>query len=169
MITVQQRSYQMSKLRMLSAAITFATKSHHGAFDKQGMPYICHPMAVMALLDTTDEELMCIAVLHDVLEDCYPDTPEGLELGISDLRMIGQSERIINGVVALTKKRNQSYEDYLNGVSYNLDAILVKLADLTHNTSLKRIKGVTQKDADRNAKYYRAYAFLTEQRKNFKG
>jgi guanosine-3',5'-bis(diphosphate) 3'-pyrophosphohydrolase len=34
------------------------------------MPYICHPLAVMISLNTDDQEVMAIAVLHDIVEDC---------------------------------------------------------------------------------------------------
>jgi len=43
----------------------------------------------------------------------------------------------------------------------NPDAMKVKLADLTHNSDIRRLKGVTEKDIARMAKYHAFYLEIT--------
>lgn len=143
----------MKKGQMLSTAIMIATTGHNGQFDKGGSPYILHPLTCMHKLKTTDEELMCIAVLHDYIEDVKGSTYE-------ELKQQGMSDRVINGVMALTKIPGQTYEQYQNAVFSNRDAMLVKLEDLRTNSDLRRMKNreITEKDIARVTKYMKFYA-----------
>ena len=139
--------------QMLNKAIVLAATHHDGQFDKSGLPYILHVMKVMHYLKSNDEELNCIAVLHDIIEDT--------SCTFQDLIDAGMSERVECGVRLLTKQRGQRYmEEYLDGIASNPDAIRVKMADLRHNMDVRRLKGVTDKDMQRIAKYSRAYNFL---------
>lgn len=142
----------MKKGELLGKVLVLATNAHAGQFDKGGKPYILHPLAVMALLNSDDEELQCIALLHDVIEDTKTTW--------KDLEEIGCTPRIINAVAALTKMPGQSYDEYKEGVFNNKEAMLVKMADLRHNTDIRRLKGVSQKDIDRLAKYNRFFLEL---------
>lgn len=70
---------------LLGKAIAIAATAHQSATDKGGKAYILHPLRVMMRLRTDDEELMQIAVLHDVVEDSpvvtagsTPSDPRGL-------------------------------------------------------------------------------------------
>lgn len=139
----------MKKGELLSKAIHLATNAHHGQFDKGGSPYILHVFAVMNLLENPDEELQCIALLHDVIEDT--------KTTFSELREAGFTERVITAVNLLTKHRGQSYEEYQAGVFSNIDAMKVKRADLTHNSDIRRLKGISEKDIERMAKYHRFF------------
>jgi guanosine-3',5'-bis(diphosphate) 3'-pyrophosphohydrolase len=143
---------------VISQAIAFATEKHNGQFDKSGNPYILHPLKVMHYLRSQDEELMAIAVLHDVVEDCFKKVDEGLKA----LREIGMSVRVVEGVDILTKRPGQTYEEYVELVLTNDDAILVKMADLRHNMDVRRLKGITEKDMKRLEKYARTYTKLKE-------
>lgn len=134
---------------MLSKMILIATNAHDGQFDRGGTPYILHPMKVMHYLKTDDEELQCIALGHDVIEDT--------KVTYKDLRDAGISERVIKGIAALTKMPGQTYDEYKEGVFANVDAMKVKMADLRHNTDVRRLKGVTEKDIQRMEKYHRFY------------
>ena len=49
------------------------------------------------------------------------------------------------------------YDEYKEKVFKNPDAMKVKLADLRHNTDIRRLKGVSEKDIERMAKYNRFY------------
>lgn len=139
---------------MLGTAIRIAALSHEKQLDKGGNPYILHPLAVMTNLRTNDQELMAIAVLHDVIEDDAQWTCEKLaEQGMSD--------RVLEALRCLTHSKEESYEDYIKRISTNRDATRVKLEDLTHNMDLRRMKGLREKDFDRMVKYTKAYAFLS--------
>ena len=135
----------MKKGELLGKVLVLATNAHAGQFDRGGNPYILHPLKVMHYLKTTDEELQCMALLHDVVEDT--------KTSWKDLEEIGCTERVINGVKALTKQPGQTYDEYKETVFANEDAMRVKLCDLRHNTDIRRLKGVTQKDIERMAKY----------------
>lgn len=139
---------------MLSTAIAFAAFQHKNQFDKGGVPYILHTLKVMHYLKTDDIELMCIAVLHDVIEDCHVTSIQ--------LRELGMSERVIAGVIAMTKKNKESEEDKFIRLSSNKDAVLVKLCDLRHNMDIRRLKGVQEKDLKRMNAYCELYTKLNE-------
>ena len=69
------KGWHMSKF---DDAVRFATEAHAGMMRKRGnTPYILHPMevATIAATLTEDEDVLCAAMLHDVVED----TPHSLE------------------------------------------------------------------------------------------
>lgn len=144
--------------QMLSKMISLAVERHAGQFDKGGMPYILHPLTVMHRLRTVDEELQCIAVGHDLVEDTATTSAELRELGFSD--------RIVVGIRTLTKFESQTPEEYREAVKGNPDAIRVKMEDLRHNSDIRRLKGITEKDVARIARYHEFYLeLLAEARK----
>lgn len=58
---------------MFEKAVIFATNAHAGQKRKgTHLPFIIHPMEVASIVAamTHDEDMMCAAVLHDVVEDC---------------------------------------------------------------------------------------------------
>lgn len=136
----------MKKGEMLGKMLVLVTNAHAGQFDRGGNPYILHPLKVMHYLKTDDEELMCIALGHDVVEDT--------SVTYKDLRDAGISERVIGGIRSLTKVPGETYDEYKERVFANTDAMRVKLADLRHNTDIRRLKGVSEKDIARMAKYH---------------
>jgi len=145
----------MKRGTMLTNAILLAVQSHAGQYDKAGQPYALHPLKVMHYLKSDDEELQCIAVLHDVVEDC--------DVSWDDLHAAGMSARVVDAVRALTKQRGQTYAEYKTAVFSNVDAMRVKLADLRHNTDIRRLKGVSDRDRERNVRYHE-FAFEIQQR-----
>ena len=142
----------LKKGEMLNRMLVLATNRHAGQFDRGGNPYILHPLKVMYYLKTTDEELQCIALGHDVIEDTDTTYEE-----LYNLEFTG---RVIAGIQALTKVPGETYEAYKAKVKANPDAIKVKMCDLRHNTDIRRLKGVSEKDLDRMAKYNRFYLEL---------
>ena len=134
---------------MLDKMLMIATNAHHGQFDKGGAPYILHPLKVMHYLKSDDEELMCMALGHDVIEDT--------KVTYKDLRDAGISERVIKGITALTKMPGETLDEYKERVFANPDAMRVKMCDLRHNSDIRRLKGVTEKDLARVAKYHTFY------------
>jgi (p)ppGpp synthase/HD superfamily hydrolase len=103
----------------------------------------------MHYLKTEDEELMQMAVGHDIIEDT--------KVTYADLREQGFTHRVIEGIRALTKLPGETYDEYKYRVFANKDAMRVKLCDLRHNTDVRRLKGVTEKDIARMAKYHVFY------------
>ena len=139
---------------MLGKMLVLATNSHDGQFDKGGKPYIMHCLKVMHYLKSEDEELMCIALGHDLVEDT--------KVTYHQLNEAGFSERVIDGIWSLTKQRGQTYDEYKRQVFANEDAMRVKLCDLRHNSDIRRLKGVTEKDVARIAKYHQFYLEIKE-------
>lgn len=148
----------MKKGEMLSTMLQIATNAHHGQFDRGGQPYILHVLKVMHYLKTDDEELQCIALGHDVIEDT--------KVTYEELRHAGISERVIEGIAALTKMPGQTLDEYKVGVFSNADAMRVKLCDLRHNSDIRRLKGITEKDLQRMQKYHQFYLEIKERLKN---
>lgn len=140
--------------QMLNQAIMIAVQVHDGQFDKSGEPYILHVLKVMHYVKSKDEELNCIAVLHDVIEDSNG------KYTADRLLSMGFSLRVVVAVDKLSKKENQTEDEYLKGLLTNVDAIKVKMADLRHNMDIRRLKGLREKDFKRLEKYARMYAAL---------
>lgn len=133
------------KMRMLS----LAAEKFNGVFDKGGEPYLLHCIEVMNRLNTDDEELQCIALGHDLFEDT----------GVVPLDLINMdfSMRIVHGIDMMTKWPFLSQEEYEDRVLSNPDSILVKEADLSHNSDIRRLKGVSEKDIQRMIKYHKFF------------
>jgi (p)ppGpp synthase/HD superfamily hydrolase len=138
---------------MLDKAILIAAQAHLGQKDKYESPYILHPLR-MALRFRSEAE-MIVAVLHDVVED-NPDW------SFDRLRQEGFSEEIIQAVDHLTRREDETYEEFTERVGQNPLARKVKLADLEDNMDMKRIKNLTEKDKDRLARYHKAWVKLVD-------
>src|SRR5277367_503519 len=104
----------------IEKALQIAAKAHEGQKDKEGQPYILHPLR--AMMSVEGEEAQIVAVLHDVIED----TP----VTADDLRQAGFSIQIITAVLCVTHQKNTSYADYVVRCKGNEIARQVKLADL---------------------------------------
>jgi GTP diphosphokinase / guanosine-3',5'-bis(diphosphate) 3'-diphosphatase len=143
----------------LGKAISLASQAFENVKDKGGQPYILHCIRVMNNLHTEDEELKCIAILHDYIEDIFKDNPEK---GLMLLSEIGFSRRVVQALNLLTHRKETPYDDYIKAISFNADATKVKLADLKDNSDITRLKGLTKKDFDRMEKYHRSYVYLSK-------
>lgn len=131
---------------MLDKAIRIAAKAHEGQKDKAGQPYILHPLRVM-FSRKNDTERIC-AVLHDIIEDT--------DISIEYLREESFSQEVLTALDALTKRANESYDDFIGRVIENKIACHVKLSDLLDNMDLSRISNPTEEDYKRVEKYRKA-------------
>ena len=136
---------------MIDIALAIARKAHAGQVDKAGIDYIQHPLYVASQVKTEQEK--AVALLHDVLEDS--------DITAADLLAYGLSNEVVTAVQTLTKKKGQSYQDYLEKVKSNNLARVVKLADLKHNSDLSRLKTVSNTDYERVKKYKNAIRYLS--------
>ncbi|MGL5889149.1 MAG: HD domain-containing protein [Bacteroidia bacterium] len=100
-------------MKLLTDAILFAASSHTGQFRKDGTtPYINHPLQVMHHLvyvaEIQDEEMLCAAVLHDVVEDTDVTVPQieqrftkrisTIVEELTDDKHLGKSERKLHQI-----------------------------------------------------------------------
>jgi (p)ppGpp synthase/HD superfamily hydrolase len=140
----------MNSAEMLEKAIGIAVEAHRGQRDRNGVPYILHPLRVMARVDTDAEKT--IAILHDVVEDT--------DWTFERLAQEGFPDEIIGPLKCVTKKDGEQYEDFVKRSASNELALRVKLADLEDNMDARRLSNVTEKDAERLKKYVGAWRFL---------
>lgn len=138
--------------KLLKLAVDIATTAHAGQVDKGGRPYINHPTAVAAEVETTRQKI--VAYLHDVIEDTDVTADRLLEAGFP--------QNIVNSLKTITKQPGVSYADYLAAVKADETARAVKISDIRHNMDISRIENPTTEDFARVEKYKKALAFLTE-------
>jgi len=144
----------MKRGEMLDKMLVLTTTKFSGKFDRGGAPYILHCLKVMYYLKTDDEELQCIGLGHDLVEDT--------DVTYHELRELGFTERVIVGIRAMTKVPGETNDEYMDRIKACPDAIRCKLADLRHNSDIRRLKGVTAKDVARIEKYHKMFMILKE-------
>ena len=106
-----------------------------------------------------DEDLTVVALLHDVIEDT--------DFNASDLRKLGFTPTQVEAVVAMTRKKDEQYLDFIKRVKANDLAKIVKLADLKHNSDKSRLLTLPQEEQDKMIKliddrYKKAIKILKE-------
>jgi (p)ppGpp synthase/HD superfamily hydrolase len=118
-------------------ARTIAYLAHRYQEDKTGRPYFGHLERVAKKVDhltwlgsVQKAEAVRVAYLHDFLED-----NPGLTLAwLQNIFPI----RVLNAIVAITKIQEEDYFKYIDRVSQNFLATVVKLQDLEDNMSPER-------------------------------
>ena len=135
---------------LTNRAMQIAYEAHHGQVDKCGMPYIFHPYHLAEQME--DEYAVCVALLHDVLEDTdFPQEILEKEFPIA----------VMEAVDLLTHKEGVPYLEYVEKLKDNPLARTVKLADLIHNCDSTRLH-LEGEAAQRRLeeKYYKAFEIL---------
>lgn len=135
---------------MTKKAMDICFEAHKDQKDKSGQPYVFHPFHLAEQM--TDEETTIVALLHDVVED----TPVSLD----DLAAEGFSQSVLDAIALMTHAPGVNYMDYVAEIKKNPIAKAVKIADLTHNSTLSRLNEITPKDLERVETYREAKAFL---------
>lgn len=136
-------------------AYKIACQLHAGQTDKAGRPYIEHLTRVLlrVQMDGGDRFQQIAALLHDSIEDEKTTADELLALGVP-------SEAVVL-VQALTKRDEQSYEDYLRGLIGRYRVVTVKMADLDDNSDPERLELLPERQRMRlQAKYAQAWDIL---------
>lgn len=134
----------------LSEAISFAARCHDGMLRKgTDTPYIVHPMeaAAIAAALTSDEDILCACVLHDVAEDCGVTECELAErFGARTAQLVMSETQLCEGDRRLTweiRKRG-ALERIKNG---DRAVKLIALSDKLSN--LRAIHRDYERDAER--------------------
>lgn len=133
-------------------ALKISFNAHKNQVDKSGMPYVFHPFHLAEQMD--DEYSVCVALLHDVIEDT--------DIMIEDLKAEGFPKEVINAIELLTHSDSVPYLDYVKTIKNNSIARKVKLADLKHNSDLSRLDNIDDKALERVEKYKKAIEILQE-------
>lgn len=113
------KTYRESLPERIRIAYDFANEKHKGQKRKYSNEnYITHPVQVMEILRklTDDEDVLCAALLHDVLEDT--DTTRESIIKWFGMRVLSIVEEVTDPMNIKTK-----------------EGLMVKLADTLHNIS----------------------------------
>ena len=137
-----------TKLTKLAMQISF--DAHKEQKDKSGLPYIFHPFHIAEQM--SDEITVCVALLHDVVEDT--------DMTFEKLSELGFTTEIIEALKLLTHDDSVPYMDYVKEIAKNPVAKAVKLADLRHNSDLTRLDVIDEKALKRAEKYKKAMELL---------
>lgn len=143
----------------IAKALAFAKKAHEGQFRRDGKPYFTHVEAVADYLDKNWETLVpdysvWNGFKDDVIAACYGhDLVEDCGATRKQLREAGFSERSIDIIFAVSKRKGENYFDFIMRIRGDyLGSRLVKIADLWHNMSDNPKEG-SQLDKYRFADY----------------
>ncbi len=139
---------------MLGLAIAITAEAFKDVKDKGGNPYMLHCLRVMNGVSHLGEDVMCAAVMHDLVEDT--------EYTFNDLSKLGFNWKVTQTLGYLTHDPNDTYEEYIEKLSVCKLSRKIKLADLRDNTDITRLKGLTKKDFMRMRKYHVAYTYLSK-------
>ena len=138
---------------LLDKAAQICVTRHAGQRDKMNCAYFQHPMRV-AMRCRTDEEKI-VALLHDTIEDTDV-TPEYLiEQGFP--------QHIVEGILSVTKREGETYEDFVKRAKQNTIGRIVKIHDLEDNLDVLRLDEVSPEMAARYSKYLKALRYLNSE------
>ena len=141
-------------IKLIQKAYEYAKAKHGDQLRKSGEPYIIHPVQVAYTLAELglDEDTICAALLHDVLEDT--DTSyEDLEKEFNE-----EVAYMVDGVTKLSKlqyasveeQQVENYRKMFLAMGKDIRVILIKLADRLHN--MRTLKFLTRDRQIANAK-----------------
>ncbi len=139
--------------QQLERAFGIALEAHETQVDQQGQPYLLHLIRVMLKVNGTAR---VVALLHDLVEDT-PWTGE-------DLLREGFDPAIVEAVLALTRREDETYAQFIDRVQGTPLAIPVKIADLEDN--LGRLEDLAKHDPAKaellGKRYRKAHAQLIQ-------
>ena len=132
-------------------AMKIAFDAHKDQTDKNGVPYIYHPVHLAEQME--DENTICVALLHDVVEDS--------DITFEQLEREGFPDAVITALKLMTHDDSVPYMDYIKSIKNDPIATIVKLADLKHNSDTTRLAVIDEKAKKRVEKYRKAMELLS--------
>lgn len=158
---VEQR---LSTVRNIIDAIHFAKKIHKDQVDLGKQPYINHPLRAAGRVLAENGGVNCnlqeveLAIITALLHDTIEDAEKNVDV-ITVIKSIGGWQCLM-AVKCLTKEEGETYETYIERVSRNRLATVVKMADLQDNLDPSRVLKETPGTLKRREKYEKALNFL---------
>ena len=138
MILEKVRAYQAdADLAKIKKAYAYAEKAHRGQVRISGEAYIIHPLNVAYILTGLhlDDETICAALLHDVVEDTCATLEEmDAEFGRNIMELIDGVTKL--GRIEYMSKEDVKLENYRKmflAMAKDIRVIMIKLADRLHN------------------------------------
>ena len=139
-------------MNKLNKAIILSAKIHSGNKGRNNEPAVLHSIRVMNQMKSNKGKI--VGVLHDVVET--------EKISIDDLAAQGFGKSVCKTVDALSRRKWEKYDDYINRLKKNKLAIKVKLEDLIDNYSRRLSYQKKSKiDLKKIKKYEKAYKSLT--------
>ena len=143
----------MNKDELFDKALQIAIRAHERQKDKSGHDYIMHPIRVSERCKNIDAKI--VALLHDTIEDTDV-TPDYL---IAE----GFPEEVIDIILLVTRKENETYQQFIERAAKNPVSREVKIADLEDNMDIRRLSYISDESAERLRKYLKAWHYLQKQ------
>ena len=138
MILEKVHSYQAdADLEKIRRAYVYAEKAHSGQVRISGDAYIMHPLNVAYILTSLhlDDETICAALLHDVVEDTCATLEEmEAQFGKNIMELIDGVTKL--GRIEYMSKEDVKLENYRKmflAMAKDIRVIMIKLADRLHN------------------------------------
>ena len=152
---------QLKTMAPYARARKLVERVFENTFDKGGNPYLDHLYSVASNLE--EEKEKTTGLLHDIIED------KGFHA--EDLRKLEFSEEVIEAVLLVSRRKDETYKEFIERIlkSNNKLALRVKIADMTNNMDLSRIKNPTEEDIRRvEEKYKKEYKRLIKKMEEIK-
>jgi len=141
-------------VKLILKAYEFAKNKHGNQMRESGDLYITHPLSVAYILSDleVDDETICAALLHDVIEDTGTKKEEIInEFGTSIEEMVDGVTKLVK--LQYTSKEEQQVENYRKmflAMGKDMRVILIRLADRLHN--MRTLKYLEKERQIANAK-----------------
>ena len=133
-----------TNIELIKKAYNLASEKHGSQLRKSGEPYIIHPIGVAYILAELgmDDETICAALLHDVVEDTEVTHEDLVQIfGTSIAEMVAGVTKLGNiRFTSVEEKQVENYRKMFLAMGKDIRVILIKLADRLHNMrTLKHI------------------------------
>ena len=138
LVTLRDSSFPEAEITRITQAYVFARDAHEGQKRRSGEPYIIHPVAVAQILAEMgmDDDSICAALLHDVVEDT-PVTAQQVKT------LFGESvEQLVDGVTKIgqipfsatqEEQQSENIRKMFLAMARDIRVMIIKLADRVHN------------------------------------
>lgn len=137
LLAMQKKMNKKSDLRKIRRAYDYAENMHKNQRRKSGEPYIIHPLNVAYILAelALDDDTICAALLHDVIEDTPSTYDEVKKIFGEDVAVMVEGVTKLGKLKYTTKEEAQveTYRKMFLAMGKDIRVILVKIADRLHN------------------------------------
>ncbi len=134
---VSRYKFSKKEAATIRKALDFASLAHQGQTRDEGTPYIVHPLRIsnilMNELAMMKSDLVCSALLHDVVEDCdvsWKELRNNFNETVSDM------VKILTKDTSLQNYKKIYFENILNSPD---DVKIIKLCDRLDNLRSLRL------------------------------
>jgi len=139
-----------STYKLLERAIQIAVKAHEGQLNKDGQPFILHPLRLMYRVSEPEEKI--VSILHEVLNS---------DVTIGQLLEQGFPYSILEALDAITRREKEPYLEYIGRAAQNNLAKNILVKDI-HDAlyEQEKLKGLVPKNKFHEHKYKSALKAL---------